>query len=55
MDYEDIVRVKTQVPENKMCYKGDILICTRNGSKALVGKTAMVDADGMSYPKGYEG
>jgi len=49
MDYKDIVRVKTQVPENKMCQKGDILICARNGSKALVGKTAVVDADGMSY------
>ena len=49
MDYEDIVRVNMSIPENKMCKKGDLLICARNGSKALVGKTAIVDADGMSY------
>jgi type I restriction enzyme S subunit len=49
MDYKDIVKVKIQVPKNKMCQKGDILICARNGSKALVGKTAVIDADGMSY------
>lgn len=49
MDYEDIVRVNMSIPENKMCRKGDLLICARNGSKALVGKTAIVDADGMSY------
>lgn len=49
MDYEDIVRVSMDIPENKMCKKGDLLICARNGSKALVGKTAIVDKDGMSY------
>lgn len=49
MDYEDIVRVNMSIPDNKMCRKGDLLICARNGSKALVGKTAVVDADGMSY------
>ncbi|MBR2004683.1 MAG: restriction endonuclease subunit S [Thermoguttaceae bacterium] len=49
IDYQDIVRVKTAIPESKMCRKGDILICARNGSKALVGKAAIVDQDGMSY------
>ena len=49
MDYEDIVRVNMDIPDNKMCKKGDLLICARNGSKALVGKTAIVDKDGMSY------
>ena len=49
MDYADVVRVDMKIPENKMCNKGDILICARNGSKSLVGKTAIVDADGMSY------
>lgn len=49
MDYNDIVKVKVEVPDNKMCRKGDILICARNGSKRLVGKAAIIDADGMSF------
>ncbi len=49
MDYSDIVKVKTAVPENKMCRKGDILICARNGSKRLVGKAAIIDSNGMSF------
>ena len=49
MDYDDIVMVDMDIPESKMSKKGDILICARNGSKSLVGKTAIVDRDGMSY------
>ena len=49
MDYTDIVRVDINVPDNKICQKGDILICARNGSKRLVGKAAIVDKDGMSF------
>ncbi|MDD3023312.1 MAG: restriction endonuclease subunit S [Syntrophomonadaceae bacterium] len=49
MAYEDIVQVLMDIPDNKMCNKGDILICTRNGSKRLVGKAAIIDQDGMSF------
>lgn len=49
MDYNDIVCVKMDIQENKMCHIGDILICVRNGSKRLVGKAAIVDKDGMSF------
>ena len=49
MDYKDIVKVEMDIPENKMCKKGDILVCARNGSKSLVGKSAIIDADGMSF------
>lgn len=49
MDYNDIVRVNIDVPENKMCHVGDILICARNGSKRLVGKSAIIDKEGMSF------
>ena len=49
MDYSDIVSVDMDIPESKMSQKGDILICARNGSKALVGKTAIIDRNGMSY------
>ena len=48
MDYKDIVKVEMDIPENKMCKKGDILVCARNGSKSLVGKSAIIDADGMA-------
>ena len=37
------------VPENKMCHIGDILICARNGSKRLVGKSAIIDKEGMAF------
>lgn len=45
----DLVSVKVDVPENKMCKIGDILICARNGSKRLVGKSAIISKDGMSF------
>lgn len=49
LDYQDIVRVGCAIPDNKMCKKGDILICARNGSKRLVGKAALIDKEGMSF------
>lgn len=49
LTYDDIVRVKADIPENKMCNIGDILICARNGSKRLVGKAAIIEKDGMSF------
>ncbi|WGE52804.1 restriction endonuclease subunit S [Actinobacillus equuli] len=45
----DVVRVNLNIPENKKCYKNDLLICARNGSKNLVGKAAIVDKDGYSF------
>ena len=49
IDYSDLIKVSIHVPKNKLCYKGDILICARNGSKNLVGKAAIIDRDGMSF------
>ena len=49
MAYDDIVAVNMNVPENKMCHIGDILICARNGSKHLVGKSAIIDKEGMAF------
>lgn len=49
MVYEDIIKVNMEIPDNKMCQIGDILICARNGSKRLVGKSAIVDKAGMSF------
>lgn len=49
MDYKDIVKVNLEIPDSKKCYKNDILICARNGSKRLVGKSALIDTDGMTF------
>lgn len=49
MDYTDLVCVSCNIPERAIICKGDILICVRNGSRKLVGKSAIVDKDGMSF------
>ena len=49
MDYSDLIYVSCDVPIRAMAKKGDILICARNGSRALVGKSAIVDRDGMAF------
>ena len=40
----DNVYVRCQVPERLLTRDGDILLCSRSGSRALVGKNAMIDA-----------
>jgi type I restriction enzyme S subunit len=42
LDMKDIVRVNKKVKENLIVRDGDILMCSRNGSKRLVGKTATI-------------
>ena len=49
MNYDDLVHVSTAVPERAYARRGDILICARNGSRALVGKSAIVESDGMAF------
>ena len=41
IDLTDLVRVKTIIRENQFVEQNDIVICARNGSKALVGKCAI--------------
>jgi type I restriction enzyme S subunit len=46
VDYADLVRVTTPIPEKLRTREGDILICARNGSRNLIGKSAYItDAD----------
>ena len=45
LDLKDIVRVNAQIAEKLSIKKNDIIICARNGSKKLVGKSAIVDVD----------
>ena len=42
---EDCVYVKTMVPKEIRIAKGDILICSRNGSRELIGKNALIESD----------
>ena len=45
LDLTDIVRVNSSIAEKLYVKKNDIIICARNGSKKLVGKSAIVDVD----------
>lgn len=42
LDFSDIVRVNKKVKEELIVREGDILMCSRNGSKRLVGKTVRI-------------
>jgi type I restriction enzyme S subunit len=41
--YDDNVYVNINVPQHLITQPGDILICVRNGSRALIGKCARID------------
>lgn len=45
---DDLVRVKTNIPDKLKVRDGDILICTRNGSQRLIGKNIQI-----KLPKNY--
>ena len=49
IDYKQVIKVSCNVSNRAMLNKGDILICARNGSRALVGKAAIVDKEGMAF------
>jgi type I restriction enzyme S subunit len=42
IDLSDIVRVKKEISDKLLVEKNDIIICARNGSKKLVGKSAII-------------
>lgn len=48
---DDNVFVETDIPERIMVRPGDILVCVRNGSRDLIGKSALIDerAIGMTF------
>ncbi|MEC5270132.1 restriction endonuclease subunit S, partial [Heyndrickxia coagulans] len=43
--FDDNVYVKKCIPQKLFLKKGDLLICSRNGSKKLIGKNALVRED----------
>ena len=48
IDLSDIVRINKEIPVSKLAKKNDLLICVRNGSKKLVGKTAIIENDNFA-------
>ena len=51
LSFDDNVFVQMVIPERAKVQENDILICVRNGSKRLVGKSAMItkEAEGMAF------
>ena len=43
--FDDNVYVNAKIPKHLLTQKNDILICSRNGSRSLIGKNAMIDVD----------
>lgn len=49
--FDDNVFVEAEIPDRIMVRPGDILVCVRNGSRDLIGKSALIDdrAIGMTF------
>tara|TARA_R110001606_G_scaffold361754_3_gene515002 strand:+ start:58011 stop:59348 length:1338 start_codon:yes stop_codon:yes gene_type:complete len=48
----DVVNVTTEIPEKLLTREGDILICSRNGSKKLIGKNAIISKENVGLTFG---
>lgn len=49
LDLQNLVRVDGSIPEKSFARSGDILICSRNGSRNLIGKNALIHEDGYAF------
>jgi type I restriction enzyme S subunit len=51
LKFEDNVYVHADIPSEIMAQPGDVLVCVRNGSRDLIGKTALLDerTNGMTF------
>jgi type I restriction enzyme S subunit len=51
LTYDDNVYVNVKVPNHLVTRRGDILICVRNGSRSLIGKSTVIDdaAAGVTF------
>ncbi|UQZ91127.1 restriction endonuclease subunit S [Deltaproteobacteria bacterium Smac51] len=45
LSFTDLVFVDKKIPKKLKTRQGDILVCTRNGSRALIGKNAIITAE----------
>ncbi|SEH21687.1 restriction endonuclease subunit S [Selenomonas sp. KH1T6] len=49
LSFDDNVYVSCKIPKELKVKKGDILICSRNGSRELIGKNAIIDDVDASF------
>lgn len=52
LSYEDCVFVEKTLPPHLFVREGDILVCVRNGSRALIGKCVRLDKDATGHSFG---
>ena len=52
IDYQDNVFVKCKIADNLFVQENDVLMCVRNGSKKLVGKTALIKKSDLGHTWG---
>ena len=52
VSFSDNIWVKSQVPENLFVQTGDILICSRNGSRNLIGKNCLLGKESLGMTWG---
>ena len=52
VNFSDNVWVKTDVPEKLFVQEGDILICSRNGSRNLIGKNCLLGEESLGMTWG---
>jgi type I restriction enzyme S subunit len=52
LSYEDCVFVNKSIPPHLFVREGDILVCVRNGSRALIGKCVRLGADSAGHSFG---
>ncbi len=49
IDYSELISVDIKVRDKQVAKTGDILICVRSGSNNLIGKSALIEKEGMSF------
>ncbi|STZ76533.1 restriction endonuclease subunit S [Bergeriella denitrificans] len=50
--FDDNVFVNSEIPQKIITTENDILICSRNGSRALIGKCALIEGKGLNQAFG---
>ena len=52
LSFNDNVYVRATIPDNALTREGDILVCVRNGSRGLIGKSALITGAGVGVAHG---
>ncbi|HEC1237150.1 TPA: restriction endonuclease subunit S [Campylobacter upsaliensis] len=49
IDYKDVIYVAKKIDDKQLAISGDLLMCVRNGSENLLGKTAKIENNKFSF------